>query len=268
MENVVLGKSGLVATKPALGCLPLQRCTKEYAVKLIRAAYEGGIRFFDTANAYTDSEEKLGIALHDVRSDVIISTKSAAKDKEGVLKHIENSLRMLQTDYIDLFQFHQVAEVPDPEDPNGPYAGALEAKKRGWIRHIGVTSHRVNIAEDCIASGNFETVQFPFSYISSERDLALAEKAKAANVGYLAMKGLAGGMLTNARVCHAFMKQYDNVVPLWECRLWSSWNSGWRLQTRIRISTRKWKHLSPKSARNSPGASAEAAATACPARWA
>ncbi|MBQ3756635.1 MAG: aldo/keto reductase [Oscillospiraceae bacterium] len=215
MENVVLGKSGLVATKPALGCLPLQRCTKEYAVKLIRAAYEGGIRFFDTANAYTDSEEKLGIALHDVRSDVVISTKSAAKDKEGVLKHIENSLRMLQTDYIDLFQFHQVAEVPDPEDPNGPYAGALEAKKRGWIRHIGVTSHRVNIAEDCIASGNFETVQFPFSYISSERDLALAEKAKAANVGYLAMKGLAGGMLTNARVCHAFMKQYDNVVPLW-----------------------------------------------------
>ena len=215
MQNVVLGRSGLVATKPALGCLPLQRCTKEYAVKLIRSAYEGGIRFFDTANAYTDSEEKLGIALHDVRSDVVISTKSAAKDKEGVLKHIENSLRMLQTDYIDLFQFHQVAEVPDAEDPNGPYAGALEAKKRGWIGHIGVTSHRVNIAEDCIASGNFETVQFPFSYISSERDLALAEKAKAANVGYLAMKGLAGGMLTNARVCHAFMKKYDNVVPLW-----------------------------------------------------
>ena len=125
MKTVILGKSGLVATKPALGCLPLQRCDKAYAVKLIRAAYEGGIRYFDTANAYTDSEEKLGIALHDVRSNVVISTKSAAKDKEGVLKHIENSLRMLQTDYIDLFQFHQVGTVPDIEDPNGPFAGAL-----------------------------------------------------------------------------------------------------------------------------------------------
>ena len=215
MKTVVLGKSGLVATKPSLGCLPLQRCDKDYAVRLIRAAYDGGIRFFDTANAYTDSEEKLGLALHDVRGDIVIATKSQARDRDGVLKHIENSLRMLQTDHIDLFQFHQVPEMPDPNDPEGAYAGALEAKKRGWIGHIGVTSHRVGVIEQCIDSGYFETVQFPFSYISAERDLALAEKAKAANVGYIAMKGLAGGLLTNTRVCHAFMKKYDNVVPIW-----------------------------------------------------
>ena len=108
-----------------------------------------------------------------------------------------------------------MTEVPDPNDPNGAYAGALEAKERGWIRHIGVTSHRVNIAEDCIASGLFETLQFPFSYISSERDLALAQKCEEADMGYIAMKGLAGGMLNNARACHAFMKSYDNVVPIW-----------------------------------------------------
>ena len=215
MKTVVLGKSGLVATKPSLGCLPLQRCDKDYAVRLLRAAYDGGIRFFDTANAYTDSEEKIGLALSDVRSDIILATKSAARDKAGVLCHIENSLRMMKTDYIDLFQFHQVPDVPDPEDPDGAYAGALEAKKRGWIGHIGVTTHRVKIAEECISSGLFETIQFPFSYISAERDLALAEKAKAANVGYIAMKGLAGGMLTNVRACQAFMKQYDNVVPIW-----------------------------------------------------
>ena len=214
MKTVVLGKSGLVATKPSLGCLPLQRCDKDYAVKLLRAAYEGGIRFYDTANAYTDSEEKIGLALSDVRSDIVIATKSAARDKAGVLAHIENSLRMLKTDYIDLFQFHQVPAVPDPNDPEGAYAGALEAKKRGWIGHIGVTTHRVQVAEECIASGLFETVQFPFSYISAERDLALAAKAKEANVGYIAMKGLAGGMLTNVRACQAFMNQYDNVVPI------------------------------------------------------
>ena len=215
MRMISLGKTGLLVTSTAMGCLPVQRCDEDYAVKLLRAAYEGGINYFDTANAYTDSEKKIGLALSDVRDKIIISTKSAARDREGVLSHIENSLRMMKTDYIDLFQFHQVTEVPDPNDPNGAFAGALEAKRRGWIGHIGVTSHRVNVAEDCIASGLFETLQFPFSYISSDRDLALADKCREADMGYIAMKGLAGGMLTNARACHAFMKSHDNVVPIW-----------------------------------------------------
>ena len=215
MKLVRLGKTELMVTKPAMGCLPVQRCSVEDGVKLLQSAYEGGINYFDTANAYTDSEKKIGLALSDVRDKIVISTKSQARDKAGVLAHIENSLKMLRTDYIDLFQFHQVPEVPDPNDPDGAYAGALEAKERGWIRHIGVTTHRVNVAEDCIASGWFETLQFPFSYISSERDLALAAKCKEADMGYIAMKGLAGGMLTNTRACHAFMNQYDNVVPIW-----------------------------------------------------
>ena len=215
MKTVTLGKSGLVVTKPSLGCLPLQRCDKDYAVRLLRAAYDGGIRYFDTANAYTDSEKKIGLALSDVRESIVISTKSAGTDKNTVLSHIENSLKMMKTDYIDLFQFHQVQSVPDPDDPEGAYAGALEAKRRGWIRHIGFTSHRVDVAEQCIASGNFETCQFPFSYISGERDLALADKCREAGMGFIAMKGLAGGLLTNARACHAFMNCYDNVVPIW-----------------------------------------------------
>ena len=181
----------------------------------LQKAYEGGIRYFDTANAYTDSEKKIGLALSDVRESIVISTKSAGTDKNTVLSHIENSLKMMKTDYIDLFQFHQVQSVPDPDDPEGAYAGALEAKRRGWIRHIGFTSHRVDVAEQCIASGNFETCQFPFSYISGERDLALADKCREAGMGFIAMKGLAGGLLTNARACHAFMNCYDNVVPIW-----------------------------------------------------
>ena len=215
MKKIRLGKSGLMVTKCSMGCLPVQRCDEDYAVKLLRSAYEGGINFFDTANAYTDSERKIGLALSDVREEIIISTKSAARDRDGVLRHIENSLKTMKTDYIDLFQFHQVPEMPDINDPDGAFAGALEAKRQGLISHIGVTSHRVNVIEDCIASGNFETVQFPFSYISSQRDLDLAQKAKNADVGYIAMKGLAGGMLTNARACQAFMNLYDNVVPIW-----------------------------------------------------
>ena len=215
MKTLTLGKTGLVVTKTAMGCLPIQRCDTDYAVKLLQAAYDGGIRYFDTANAYTDSEKKIGLALADVRSSIVISTKSMARDKAGVLQHIGNSLRMMKTDYIDLFQLHQVPELPDPNDPEGAYAGALEAKARGWVRHIGVTCHRVQVAEDCIASGLFETMQFPFSYISTERDLALAEKCREADMGYIAMKGLAGGLLTNVRACQAFMNLYDNVVPIW-----------------------------------------------------
>jgi len=216
MKTIRLGKTGLMVTKPAMGCLPIQRCDTHYAVKLLRAAYEGGIRYFDTANMYTDSEYKLGLALSDVRGDIVISTKSTAKTKESVLEHIENSLCMLKTDYIDLFQFHQVTKLPDVNDPDNEYAGALEAKKRGWIRHIGLTTHSIDIAEKSIETGDYETLQFPFSYISSERDLALAEKCKEADMGYIAMKGLAGGLLgSNARACHAFMNLYDNVVPIW-----------------------------------------------------
>ena len=216
MKTVRLGKSELVVTKPAMGCLPVQRCSVDDGVKLLRSAYERGIRFFDTAAAYTDSQEKIGLALSDVRADIIIATKSASRTRDSVLADIENSLKMMKTDYIDLFQFHNVPEVPDADDKEGAYAGALIAKERGWIGHIGVTSHRVGVIEQCIDSGNFETVQFPFSYISAERDLALAERAKKANVGFIAMKGLAGGLLgTNPRACHAFMNCYDNVVPIW-----------------------------------------------------
>ncbi|MBR5093864.1 MAG: aldo/keto reductase [Oscillospiraceae bacterium] len=215
MKTIPFGSTGLMVSKPAMGCLPLQRCSKEDAIRLLRAAFDGGITYYDTANAYTDSEEKIGLALSDVRDKIVLSTKSQSRDKAGVLAHIELSLQRMRTDHIDLFQFHQVPEVPDPDDPNGAYAGALEAKARGWIDHIGVTTHRVDVAEACIASGLFETLQFPFSYISSERDLALAGKCKEAGMGYIAMKGLAGGMLTNVRACHAFMAQYENVVPIW-----------------------------------------------------
>ena len=215
MKKIRLGKTGLMVTKPAMGCLPVQRRSVEDGAALIRAAYEGGINYFDTANAYTDSEKKIGIALHDVRESVILSTKSAATTKDGVLAHIENSLKMMQTDYIDLFQFHNVPALPDWNDPRSAYAGALEARERGWIRHIGITTHRIGVAEEAIASGMFETLQFPFSYISADRDLALADKCAAADMGFIAMKGLAGGLLTNARACHAFMKRYDNVSPIW-----------------------------------------------------
>ncbi|MCI7733927.1 MAG: aldo/keto reductase [Dysosmobacter sp.] len=215
MEKVRLGRTELYVTKTAFGALPIQRISKDDAVRLVRRAMDGGINYFDTANAYTDSEEKLGTALRGVRQSVIISTKSAATEKKTAMAHIEESLRRLQTDYIDLFQFHNPAKLPDPNDPDGAFAAALEMQQKGYIRHIGITNHRPRVAKDAIASGNFETLQFPFCYLATETDYALVEGCKRADMGFIAMKGLSGGMLNNAEACYAFMQQYDNVVPIW-----------------------------------------------------
>ena len=215
MDKIRLGRTELYASKTAFGALPIQRISHADAVKLVRRAYESGINYFDTANAYTDSEEKLGAALHDVRHEVIISTKSGGGDKKTVQAHIEESLRRLQTDYIDLFQFHNPAQLPDPEDPDGPFAAVLEAKQKGYIRHIGITNHRLKVACAAIDSGNFETMQFPFCYLAAPQDLEIVEKCKAADMGFIAMKGLSGGLLNNAEACYAFMQEYPNVVPIW-----------------------------------------------------
>ena len=215
MEKIRLGRTELMVTKTAFGALPIQRISKEDAVRLVRRAYDAGINYFDTANSYTDSEEKLGLAFEGIRQNVVISTKSGGADRKTVQAHIENSLRMLKTDYIDLLQFHNPAKMPDINDPEGPFAAALEMKKKGYVRHIGITNHRLNVAKEAIASGNFETLQFPFCYLATEKDIELVEACKAADMGFIAMKGLSGGILNNAAACYAFMQKYENVVPIW-----------------------------------------------------
>ena len=215
MKTIRLGRTELQVSKTAFGALPIQRITTAQAVKLVRRAYEGGINYFDTANMYTDSEEKLGQALEGVRQNVVISTKSAATDKKTALAHIEESLRRLRTDYIDLFQFHNPAQLPDPEDPEGAFAAALEMQQKGYIRHIGITNHRPGVARAAIESGNFETLQVPFCSLATDQDLALVEACRQADMGFIAMKGLSGGLLNNAQACYAFMRDQAGVVPIW-----------------------------------------------------
>lgn len=217
MERVVLGKTGLKVNKNGFGALPIQRISKEDAVVLLQKAFQNGINYFDTARAYSDSEEKMGAALHEVRDQIIISTKTVAQNGEDFWKDLEMSLEKLQTDYIDLYQFHNPAFCPKPGDGSGLYEAALEAKEQGKIRHIGITNHRIAVAKEAVLSGLYETLQFPFSYLASEEEVELVELCRQKEVGFIAMKGLAGGLIHNSASAYAFMcqPQFAHVEPIW-----------------------------------------------------
>ena len=178
MKTVILGKTGIEVPQNAFGALPIQRDSKEVAVGLVRGAYEGGMRFFDTARAYSDSEEKVGEALHDVRGSVYIATKSGAKTPDELRRQLDTSLTKLRTDCIDIYQFHQSDICYRPGDGSGMYEAMEDFRRQGMIRHIGITSHNIAVAEEAAASGLYATLQFPFSYLSGERELALVQSCR------------------------------------------------------------------------------------------
>ena len=213
--DVRLGSTGIVVNKNGFGALPMQRVSMEEAVQLVRRAFEGGITFFDTARYYTDSEEKLGEALERIRDKVYIATKTGASTGEALKKELETSLKNLRTDHIDIYQFHNPAVCPKPGDGSGLYEAMEEAKAQGMVRHIGITNHRLAVAHEAIDSGLYETLQFPFCYLADEKDVELVEKCKKADMGFIAMKALSGGLITNSRAAYAFEAQFDNVLPIW-----------------------------------------------------
>ncbi len=215
MVNVTLGSTGICVNKNGFGALPIQRISKDAAVSLVRRAYDGGMRFFDTARFYTDSEEKLGEAFAGIRGQVFLATKTTALTEEEFWKDLEVSLGNLKTEYVDLYQFHNPPFCPRPGDGSGLYEAMRKAKEQGKVRHIGITNHRLQVAHEAIDSGLYETLQFPFCYLSTEHELELVEKCRAANMGFLAMKGLSGGLLTNSAAAYAYMSQFEHVLPIW-----------------------------------------------------
>jgi Predicted oxidoreductases of the aldo/keto reductase family len=215
MAEVRLGKTNMRSMKNAFGALPIQRVSAEYAAMLLRKAYRAGITFFDTARAYTDSEEKIGLALADVRQHIAIATKTGAKTPEDFWAHLHASLTFLKTDYIDIYQFHNPTFCPKPGDGSGLYEAMLQAKKQGKIRWIGITSHRLAVAREAVDSGLYDTLQFPFCYLSTAEEINLVQHCAQADVGFIAMKALSGGLISNAGAAYAWLDQYANVLPIW-----------------------------------------------------
>lgn len=215
MKTIVLGSTGISVPQNGFGALPIQRVSFEEAGTIIVRAFEGGMRFFDTARAYSDSEEKMGRVIAPFRDQIVIATKTMAKTPEAFWNDLETSLSLLNVDYIDIYQFHCVDECWRPGDGTGMYECMIEAKERGLIKHIGVTAHKLEVAFELVESGLYETLQYPLSYLSGERERELVQLCQDRNMGFIAMKGLAGGLLANSAACMAFMTQFDNVVPIW-----------------------------------------------------
>lgn len=217
MEKTRLGRTGMMVSKLGFGGIPIQRCTEEEAMAVLRRCMDLGITYFDTANGYTTSEERIGKAIKGKRDGLIIATKTKARTQEGAEKDLELSLKRLGVRYIDLYQFHQVATFKDLElvlDPKGPMAFLEEARKAGKIKHIGITSHSMEVAKAAVESDRFETLMFPFNFIVREAQVELLPLARRHDVGFIVMKPMAGGMLDNATLAFKYILQFPDTLPI------------------------------------------------------
>ena len=195
-----LGKAELKVSIIGFGCIKLPLVNKEAASKILNRALDLGINYFDTARGYSDSEEKIGLAISDRRDEFYISTKSHAKTADDMMRDIERSLKNLRTDYIDIYMCHNLRYPSDYEKVMG-FGGAMEAlkkaKEEGIIGHIGFSCHRFHeTMERGIRSGDFEVIMISYNILNDElNEERIIPLAKEMDVGVIAMKPLAGGAL-------------------------------------------------------------------------
>lgn len=220
MKTMKLGRTNLEVSRVGVGGIPILRIPFEEAVKVIEYALDAGITFLDTANAYTSkegsSEERIGTAITGRRESVVIATKSSARTKNTALKHLNLSLERLDTDYIDIWQFHGVNKMTDYEKiikSGGAMEAAQEALGSGIIRHIGFSSHVVEVALELVRTGKFDVVQYPINFVNNEAADELVPLTKSMNVGFIGMKPFAGGNLKEADLAIKYLLQFDNVLP-------------------------------------------------------
>jgi len=218
MEYRELGRTGLKVSKMGFGGIPIQRVSAAEAERIIHATLEQGINFIDTARAYTDSESKIGQAIKNKRDKVILASKSLVRTKDKMLADIDISLKNLNTDYIDLYQLHNVKTKEDLNQvlaPGGALEALEEAKKAGKIRHIGVTGHVTALLEELIATQKFETLQVPYNFMEQGPEESLLPAARKMGVGIIVMKPLAGGAFSKPDLALRFLLQQevDVIIP-------------------------------------------------------
>ncbi|MDD3170766.1 MAG: aldo/keto reductase [Bacilli bacterium] len=213
MNKRKLGKTGLYVSEIGLGGIPIQRTTQEEVNKIIDELINQGINFIDTARGYTCSEAYLGEALVGKRDKFVLCTKSMARTYDMMKKDIDISLSNLKTDYIDIYQLHNVKteeEYFQVMSLNGAYKALLEAKASGKIGYIGITSHSLDFLEKIIDNNPFATIQFPYNIIETKAE-SLFQKAIRKDVGVIVMKPLAGGAIENGKIALKYIINADFI---------------------------------------------------------
>ncbi len=210
-----MGKTGLKVNKNGFGALPIQRISKADAVRILHKAFDNGIDFYDTARFYTDSEEKIGAAFADRRQKIVLASKTGAQTVEQFWKDLHTTLTNLKTDYLDLYQFHNPDFCPCPGDKSRLYDAMKVAQRQGKVRFIGISNHRMAVAKEAVEKGLYDTLQYPFSYLSSPEDEKIVESCRKHGMGFICMKALAGGLITDSALAYAFLNQFDHALPIW-----------------------------------------------------
>jgi predicted aldo/keto reductase-like oxidoreductase len=209
-----LGKTGLYVTEVGFGGIPIQRISEEEAISVVKRCYELGINYYDTARGYTTSEDRIGKALEGVRENVYIATKSHAKTAKELRQNLETSLRNLKTDYLDLYQLHNVGveTYKTLQAPGGALEELLKIKEEGLARHIGATSHSPTFLTNIVSEGSpFETIMVGYNYIALEPSRELLPLCKKMDIGTVIMKPFGGGAFTNARTALKFVLANENA---------------------------------------------------------
>lgn len=211
-----LGKTGLKVSVIGFGGIPVQRVDAEKAKQVIIEAEKSGINYIDTARGYTVSEEYIGHALEGRRDKWVIATKSMARDKESMKKDVETSLNNLKTDYIDLYQMHNIKDMAQYKkvfSEDGAYAALLEAKNEGKIGHIGATFHSLDVLKEAIENGKLETIMYPYNIVENQAE-DVFKRAKELNIGVVVMKPLAGGAINNGTLALKYIMNNKNISTI------------------------------------------------------
>lgn len=218
MDKIRLGKTGMMVSRLGFGGVPMQRLSEKDAIAVVKRCLELGINFLDTASEYINGEEYIGKAIREYnREELIISTKSNYGNRQLVERNLEKSLNDLGSTYIDLYQFHRVnddATLDAILGGDAPMAVIHEAKKAGVIRHFGITSHSMALSMKAVKAGLFETVMFPFNFICTEAADQLLPLTRRYDVGFIAMKPMAGGMLSSATIPFKYILQFPDIVTI------------------------------------------------------
>ena len=222
MEFVTLGKTNLLVSRTAFGAMSLD-CDEiqsspdpeEMVCALVHQSYTEGINFFDVARSKPLCEQRLARALHGIRGNVFLATKTSSLDADGIQRDIDLSLDALESDRIDLYQIESDSGVPGVDSSDDGYKKLLSLKEQGIVSHIGLATASHQTALTAVKSGLYETVQFPFNILTEDSVAGIVRECERNDVGCIAMQPLNGGVLSNIPLAFGFLHQYENVVPVW-----------------------------------------------------